>query len=136
MADTQRIAGMLGKAGWAYDVSDFDWLTGIFTEDAQFTLTIEGMGQVLDIETREAIGDLFTSSAADQTDQRRHLVTNIFFEDETDSSVTAMSMLTLISIENGELTVISSGVYNDKIVLDGDGEWRIKHRDLYLDRPY
>jgi hypothetical protein len=58
-----------------------------------------------------------------------------FFEDETDSSATAVSYLTLISITDGALNVISSGVYTDKVELV-DGEWLIRHRDLALDLPY
>jgi 3-phenylpropionate/cinnamic acid dioxygenase small subunit len=126
---------MLGKAGWAYDTGNYDWLAGIFTEDALFTLSIEGMGQVGNFETRETIHGLFVGAAAEQEDQRRHVVSNIFFEDETDTSVTAVSFLTLISIQDGAANVISTGVYTDKLVLEGDA-WMIKHRDLQLDLPY
>ena len=62
-------------------------------------------------------------------------MTNLFFEDETDDSITAISYLVLISIQDGELNVISSGVYRDEIVRDGDA-WRITLRNLALDRPY
>ena len=135
MADKQAISDMLGKAGWAYDQGELDYLSGIFTEDALFTLTITGQGQVGNFEGRETIHGLYVGAKESQTDQRRHVVSNIFFEDETDDSVTAVSYLTLISVEDGALNVISSGIYTDKVVLE-DGNWMIKHRDLVLDLPY
>jgi SnoaL-like domain len=135
MADKQAISEMLGKGGWAYDTPDVDYLADMFTEDGKFDLTIDGMGQVGSFSGRAEIRKLYEDSLASQTDQRRHVVTNIFFEDETDSSVTAMSYLVLIAVKDGALNVLSSGVYKDSVVLDGD-VWRIAHRDLHLDLPY
>jgi hypothetical protein len=135
MADKQAITEMLGKGGWAYDTPDVDYLANMFTEDGTFDLAIEGMGQVGSFAGRAAIRKLYEDSLATQEDRRRHVVTNIFFENETDTSVTAMSYLVLITIKDGAIKVISSGVYKDSVVLDG-GTWRIAHRDLHLDMPY
>lgn len=135
MADKQTITEMLGKGGWAYDTPDVDYLADMFTEDGRFALTIDGVGPVGPFEGRAAIRKLYEDSLASQSDQRRHVVTNIFFEDDTDDSVTAVSYLVLISIKDGALNVISSGVYRDSFVRDGD-QWRIAERDLHLDLPY
>lgn len=135
MADKQAISELLGKGGWAYDAPDVEFLADMFVEDGTFDLTIQGMGQVGSFSGRPEIRKLYEDSLASQEDQRRHVVTNIFFEDETDSSATAVSYLVLIAIKDGALNVISSGVYRDQVVLDG-GKWRIKHRDLHLDLPY
>lgn len=135
MADRQAISEMLGKGGWAYDTPDVDYLADMFIEDGRFELSIDGVGPVGPFEGRAAIRKLYEDSLASQTDQRRHVVTNIFFEDETDDSVTAVSYLVLLSIQDGALKVISSGVYRDAVVRDGDS-WRIKVRNLALDLPY
>jgi hypothetical protein len=135
MADKQAITEMLGKGGWAYDTPDVDYLADMFVEDGRFELTITGVGPVGPFEGRGPIRKLYEDSLASQTDQRRHVVTNIFFEDETDTSVTAVSYLVLISIQDGVLKVISTGVYRDNFVLDGDA-WRIAVRNLQLDLPY
>lgn len=135
MADKQAISGMLGKAGWAYDQGELEYLKSIFTEDAVFTLSIEGQGQVGKFEGRDTIYELYVGAKESQDDQRRHVVSNVFFDDETDTSVTATSYLTLISVKDGALNVISSGVYVDKVVLQ-DGGWLIARRDLALDLPY
>jgi hypothetical protein len=126
---------MLGKAGWAYDQGDLGYLEAIFADDALFTLSIDGQGQVGNFEGKDTIMGLFKDASESQEDQRRHVISNIFFEDETDSSVTAVSYLTLISISDGALNVISAGVYTDKVE-SIDGEWLIRHRDLALDLPY
>ena len=135
MADREAIRDMMGKGGWAYDTPDVDYLADMFTEDGVFDLAIDGMGQVGNFVGRENIRKLYEDSLEEQDDQRRHVVTNIFFEEEDDTSATVVSYLVLITIKEGQLNVISSGVYTDKVVLDGD-TWRIKHRDLYLDMPY
>jgi SnoaL-like domain len=135
MADKQAITEMLGKGGWAYDTPDVDFLADMFTEDGTFDLSIDGVGHAASFSGRAEIRKLYEDSLASQTDQRRHVVTNIFFEDETDDSVTAMSYLVLITIKDGALNVISSGVYKDSFVRDGD-HWRIAARDLHLDLPY
>lgn len=135
MADKQAITEMLGKGGWAYDTPDVDYLADMFTEDGTFDLSIAGVGQAASFSGRAEIRKLYEDSLASQTDQRRHVVTNIFFEDDADESVTAVSYLVLITISDGALNVISTGVYKDQIVRDGEA-WRIAHRDLHLDLPY
>ena len=135
MADKQAVSEMLGKAGWAYDVGELDYLETIFTDDALFTLSIEGQGQVGKFEGLDTIMGLYRGAKEAADDQRRHVVSNIFFEDETDNSITAVSYLTLISIKDGGLNTISSGIYTDKVELV-DGAWLIRHRDLALDLPY
>lgn len=135
MADKQAITEMLGKGGWAYDTPDIDYLANMFTEDGTFDLSIDGVGHAASFAGRAEIRKLYEDSLETQTDQRRHVVTNIWFADEADDSVTATSYLLLITIKDGALNVISSGVYTDQIVRDGD-TWRIAKRDLHLDLPY
>lgn len=135
MADKQAVTELLGRAGVAYDTADTDFLRDMFTDDgAKFEMTIAG-GDVIPFEGKANIGKLFADSLEEQTDQRRHVVTNIYFTDETDTSVTAVSILVLISVENGALNVISSGLYTDDCVLQG-GEWKLQKRRLDLDLPY
>lgn len=135
MADKQAVTELLNRAGVAYDTADTDFLRDMFVDDgAQFHLTIAG-GDLIPFEGKENIGKLFSDSLEEQTDQRRHVITNIYFTDETDDSITAISYLVLITVEDGELKVISSGIYTDDCVLV-DGEWKLKKRRLDLDLPY
>ena len=135
MADKQAVTELLNRAGVAYDTADSDFLREMFVEDgAQFHMTIAG-GDIIPFEGKETIGKLFADSLEGQTDQRRHVITNIYFTDEADDSVTAVSYLVLISVENSELKVLSSGMYTDECVRQGD-EWKLHKRRLDLDLPY
>jgi ketosteroid isomerase-like protein len=134
MADKQAITELLNRAGVAYDTPDLEFLLNMFVDDGVFELVITGNDPMV-FEGKETINGLFEGSLEEQDDQRRHVVTNIYFQNETDTSATTVSYLTLITVKGGELTVISSGVYTDDVVLV-DGAWKLKKRHLLLDRPY
>lgn len=135
MADKQAISEILGKMGWAYDSGNLDYLETIYTDDARFTISIAGMGQVGDYHTKPTIMGLYRGAKAAQTDTRRHVVSNIFFAEDGPSSATAVSYLTLL-VKNAEgVKLLSTGEYTDKFVLVG-GAWKIAHRNLALDAPY
>ena len=86
MADKQAVTELLNQAGVAYDTADTDFLTNMFAEDdAKFLMTIAG-GDIIPFEGKDTIGKLFTDSLTEQTDQRRHVITNIYFQNETDDS--------------------------------------------------
>ena len=134
MADTLAITGLLNRAGTAYDTGDLEFIMDLFLEDSVFEIVIAG-NDPMAFAGKENIRGLFEGAHTTQTDQRRHCITNIYFTDETDTSVTAVSTLILISVENGALTVLSSGLYTDSVVLV-DGAWKLQRRHLHLDRPY
>jgi len=135
MADKQAVTELLNRAGVAYDTADTDFLTNMFvTDGALFHMTIAG-GDIIPFEGQATIGKLFSDSLQEQSDQRRHVITNIYFENETDTSITAISYLVLITVEDGALKVLSSGMYTDDCVLQG-GDWKLKKRRLDLDLPY
>ena len=134
MADTLAITGLLNQAGTAYDSGDLEFILDLFLDDSVFELVIAG-NEPMVFAGKDNIRALFEGAHETQTDQRRHCVTNIYFTDETDTSVTAVSTLILISVENGALTVLSSGVYTDSVVLS-DGAWKLQRRHLHLDLPY
>lgn len=130
-----EIEEVVSKISRGYDSSDIDMLANLFTTDAVFTIEIREHGRVGPIEGREAIKKLHADSLQQQTDQRRHQITNLWIEKESDREVVAVSNLTLLSIEGGEINVISSGWYRDTLVRETGG-WKIKGRYLYLDLPY
>ena len=135
MADKQAVTELLNRAGVAYDTADTQFLTEMFVDDgAVFHMTIAG-GDIIPFEGKETIGKLFTDSLTEQTDQRRHVITNIYFKNETVDSITAISYLVLVAVENGALAVLSSGMYTDDCV-NQDGEWKLQKRRLDLDLPY
>jgi hypothetical protein len=135
MADKQTITEILGKLGWAYDTGNLDYLESIYTKDSRFTMSIAGKGQVGDFRSQETIMGLYRGAKASQVDVRRHVVTNLFFAEETQTTAKVVSYLTLFASKDGALKVLSTGIYTDKFALV-DQAWKILHRDLALDLPY
>jgi 3-phenylpropionate/cinnamic acid dioxygenase small subunit len=125
---------LLSMAAYAYDERDVDMLESCFSGQASFSMCIGGGDLVGPFEGREAIMGLMTGSMAEQTDVRRHVVSNIFF-DPRESEPTAVSNLTLFSTEEGEIQILSAGVYHDTVVRE-NGAWKILKRHLDLDKSY
>lgn len=135
MADKQAISEILNRMAWAYDNDKLDYYDSVYADDARFTVSMVGKGQVADIQPKSAILDLYTSSKASQNDHRRHVISNIFFTEETATSATVVSYLTLFLKVGEGMKLLSTGEYTDRFVLTG-GAWKLKHRDLMLDAAY
>lgn len=135
MADKQAITEILGKMGWAYDNNKLDYYETVYADHARFTVSMVGKGQVADIQSKSAIMDLYKTSKASQNDHRRHVISNIFFTEDTPKSATVVSYMTLIRKEGDGVKLLSTGEYTDRFELIG-GAWKLVHRDLMLDAGY
>ena len=134
MADRQQIDNVLATWALGYDDREPALMERCFTEDATMTLHIgsETMGPYVG---RSEVMKHFTDHHEVQTDQRRHVVTNLTIESEDDTSARTTSVLTLLVVEDDTARVQATGVYRDHFVLDGD-RWRIRERVLRLDAHY
>ncbi|MEV0067503.1 MULTISPECIES: nuclear transport factor 2 family protein [unclassified Amycolatopsis] len=136
MTARAEIENVLGKASWGYDENDVGLIADQFTETATMTMQIGREGDTIGpFEGREAIRKLHADSLVAQTDQRRHNLSNLVLTKETPDSAATTANLTLLSIENGAVRVLSSGWYRDELVKQGD-RWLIATRHIYLDLPY
>jgi hypothetical protein len=117
------------------DSREWPVLSDVFTEDADFTILITGGDTIGPIEGRDAIVEFCSSTVNAQTDQRRHVITNVRIGPETDTEATVTAILTLIVVADGALEVKSSGLYRTRAVLDGD-RWRFAAMHLTLDLPF
>lgn len=126
---------LLARGSYAYDDRDMAMLEDCFTSDASLTMRIAGGDLVGPFAGRDAIMGLMSGSMAEQTDVRRHVISNIFF-DESEQEPTVISFLTLIATENGETRLLSAGTYRDTVELDDGGRWRIAKRHIELDNSY
>lgn len=126
---------LLGRSAYALDERHLEMLEGTFTEEASFEIDIKGVEGTLSFEGRDAIMGLMTDSMAEQTDQRRHVVTNVFFEEVGEESARLISNITITSVEHGQIRLVTSGLYRDEVVLQSGG-WRIARRRIELDMPY
>lgn len=133
--DKLAIHELLARVAYGLDVRDLDMLTSCFAEQAVMTLRIAGGDLVGPFEGRDAILKLMTDSMEEQTDQRRHVTTNIFFESEGEDTASVVSNLTLLGTEDGQIRLISAGVYQDEVIRVG-AEWKLVKRHIELDVPY
>lgn len=133
--DKLAIHELLNRAAYGLDVRDLDILASCFAEQAVMTLRIAGGDLVGPFDGREAIMKLMTDSMEEQTDQRRHVTSNMFFESEGEDAATLMSNLTLLATENGQIRLVSAGTYQDEVVRQG-GQWKLVKRHIELDLPY
>ncbi|MEM9758944.1 MAG: nuclear transport factor 2 family protein [Pseudomonadota bacterium] len=133
--DKHAILELLSRSAYAYDERKLDMLEACFTTDAAFSIQIAGVAELMGpFEGVDAIMALYSGSLDAQTDVRRHVVSNAFFETEGTEPV-VLSYLTLFATENGEVKLLCTGVYRDQVKRTADG-WAIHRRHLDLDSPY
>jgi SnoaL-like domain len=125
---------LLGRAAYAYDQRDLDLLESCFEIDAVMSMRIAGGDLIGPFEGRDAIMQLMKNSMAEQTDVRRHVVSNIFFESTGEQPV-VISNLTLLSTQGGVASLLATGIYRDTVVEEA-GSWRLRSRHLDLDSTY
>jgi ketosteroid isomerase-like protein len=133
--DKLLIHELLGRAAHSFDERQLDVLGACFTADATMLVHITGSGDVGPFEGREAIMTLMADTLDAQTDVRRHVISNFYFEAEGDEAARVVSSLVVTSVEDGRIDVIISGIYRDDVVKTVDG-WQIFHRHLDLDLPF
>lgn len=129
------IQELLSRAAYGLDMRDLDMLASSFAADGVFTMRIAGGEVVGPFEGRDGIMALMTGSMEEQTDQRRHNIGNVFFEEEGNNAAVVVSNVALFATENGEVRLITTGVYRDKVVRV-DNDWQLQHRHVDLDLPY
>ncbi len=133
--DRLAIGELLARAAWAYDEARLDVMEACFTEEAQMRLRIAGGDVIGPHDGRAAVLDLIRGAIESQDDQRRHVITNVFFESEEADRAVVVSNLTLLATVPEATTVVSAGLYRDTVVRTPDG-WRFVDRFLSLDRAY
>lgn len=135
LEDKLAIHELLGRAALGYDERDTDMLSACFANAASFTMRIAAGDLVGPFEGQDNIMQLMTDSMANQTDVRRHVISNIVFGQAANSKAHVISNLTLLATENGAIELLSSGIYRDDVE-QIDGVWQITKRHLDLDKGY
>ena len=129
------IQELLSRSAYYFDMHDISKLESCFTEDANMLVNIAGGQTFGPFEGRDAIMGLMSGTLAVQTDTRRHVICDIFFESEGKTEATVVSTLLLSSVESGEISLVTSGVYRD-VVKKVNGKWLFSDRHLDLDMPF
>ena len=131
---------LLGRSALALDERDVAGLRDTFSKQATLSIVI-GDGEhrtkadPITFDGRDAIMDLMTGSMDEQSDLRRHVITNVIFDSMGNKEARVTSYLQIYSIENGSVRCVSTGLYRDRLVRKKRG-WRIAERLIDLDLPY
>lgn len=133
-ADIEQV---LNRICWGYDENDVDLIASLFTSDARMSMRIgDRAGELLGpFLGRDRIRRLHADSLSGQQDQRRHQLTNLWVEQESENAVTVVTNLVLYAVRDGAVSALSTGWYRDRLVHAADG-WQVADRYLYLDLPY
>jgi len=134
-AQKLEVHELLSRAAFGYDERNLEVLTACFAADARMVIRVTDQATVGPFAGREAVLGLMRQSMETQTDARRHVITNVFFEETGESRARVVSDLSLFSTEGGKARLLCTGVYRDVVVRSG-GRWAIADRDLYLDGAY
>ena len=135
MADRLAIENVLATWALGYDDRRPELMERCFTADATMTLHIGDQETMGPYVGRDEVMRHFTDHHEIQTDQRRHVVTNVTIELDEPTEATTTSVLTLLVVDGGEVRVQATGVYRDHFV-EADGRWCIRERVLRLDAHY
>jgi uncharacterized protein (TIGR02246 family) len=136
MSARGALENVLNRYSIAYDDNDMAEMADTFTDDAVLTMRIADGDLIGPFEGKEAVMKLMTDSLASQSDQRRHVTTNMVVRKETDDSAVVSSYLTLVQVKDGAAKVLSTARYDDELRREGDGAWRFTKRHIQLDLPY
>lgn len=119
----------------ANDDRDVDAIAACFTDTGSFGLQIRGQDPVgpFDHATQPDLRGFMGDTLGQQTDQRRHLVTNLRVRREDDDTYALTSYFTLVVTDAGVTRVLTTGVYSDTVVRAGSGVWLFAAKWLDLD---
>jgi len=134
-ADRVMIGERVHRYGWGFDERNRDQLAGCFTADGVWEGNIMGTDQVGPFVGREVIVSFLTDFWAEQTDQRRHIFTNVIVDDLTDETAVAHAYLTLTSTADATMHAITNGPYR-LMMRKEQGVWLIAHLLAGFDAPF
>jgi hypothetical protein len=134
MHDPMAVYALYVDYAAGMDIKDFALTRDTFAADATFTLNIKGTPAIEPIRGAQAIGDFIETTTRAQTDQRRHVITNIRHVDENGIHV-AYGYLSLLVTDDAGLIAKATGIYRSEIV-EEDGGLRFGNMHLDLDSGF
>lgn len=134
--DRSLIAEQIYRYGWSYDERDLSGLGECFSLNGVWEGLIMGEIPVGPFTGRESIVAWLTDFWKEQTDQRRHIFTNIVLDDLTPNSATAHAYLLLLASSNATLIPQTTGPYRFEMLKESDGVWRIQRLVAGFDVPF
>lgn len=133
--DRLLVAEVIASYSLHYDEGELDPFEDLFDEEAELDIYPPPAFINVPVRGRRAIGEAMRARYATvtQTATRRHLISNIVFDELTADRARTRCFLTVLSVpHSGGIQLHGSGVYHDEFV-KRDGRWRFAARRLKLD---
>jgi hypothetical protein len=129
-----QIAEAFYRFGIAHDEARVDVVVSCFTEDAVFEVAEGQAAAFTRFEGRDEIFDRLTGVLAEQSDQRRHVISNVLVEslDLAAGTATALAFSVVTVAANG-LSVGASVIYAADLARGDDGCWRFSSFFIGMD---
>jgi SnoaL-like domain len=133
--DRLQIVETLNRYAWGYDSRDLELMGGTFAANASFAIELVGTDGWGPYTGRSTIVEWLAGIMAQQTDQRRHCVSNFIFRTLLPDTAVVDSFLSLTAAEHGVVRLVCTGTYRDEMIKTGGG-WFIQRKVLRLDNPF
>lgn len=133
--DRVMIAERIARYGWGYDERNRELLADCFTVDGVWEGSLMGDEQVGPFEGRDVIVAFLTDFWNVQTDQRRHIFTNVVVQELSATTAVAHAYLLLTATSEAAMAPVTNGPY--RLVMRKDaGVWRIARLVAGFDAPF
>lgn len=133
--DQLAIMERLSRYAWGYDSNDPAMLLDSFTADASLAMHVAGGGEWGPYLGRESIVEWMMGVMQTQSDQRRHSMTNVVFDEVSETEAVLRCFLVLTAVEHQKVRLVTTGWYRIETVRQ-EAAWRIRKLDLFLDAPF
>jgi hypothetical protein len=130
--DRLAIGEAFSRFGIAHDENRIDVLGTCFTEDAVLLVTEGSAEPLAKMEGRDAILRGLGSVISQQTDQRRHCITNVVIDELTDAEAKALAY-GMVSCAADDLWLGASVIYAGDLRKESDGTWRFTRFVIGMD---
>ena len=135
LADRILIAERMHRYGWAFDERQEEALSECFTESATWQASIMGTSTIGPFKGKSEIINFMKGFWPNQLDQRRHNITTVIVESQSEKAANVMAYLVLMSASAQGLKPVTTGFYKVEMV-KSDGTWKIQTLLVGFDLSY
>lgn len=132
VADRLAIQDVFARYGVAYDEGRSDVILSVFTEDALLEVTEARAEPHVTRRGSRTIADQMATVFQHQADQRRHIITNVTFEDLQSDSARCLAY-GIVTVANDGLSVGATVIYSTELEKGADGRWRFSRMLIGMD---
>jgi ketosteroid isomerase-like protein len=130
-----QIADAFYRFGMAWDEVRVDVLVSCFTEDALFESSEGNATAFLSLRGRNEMRDNISGTMALQSDQRRHIFSNIMVEQLDLEAGTAQALAQcVVTAVGAKLQLAAAVMYTSNLRREADGCWRFSYFFVGMDR--